>query len=120
MAASILVNLHKKALERLDMNTNKKDQKGRKCLLRSNSTRHSFPDPGILVNLHKKALERLDTNTNKKDQKGRKMLIKFKQYETFISGPCIREPKFQAKGAFCLPVIKATIHREILLIHTST
>ena len=74
----------------------------------------------ILVNLHKKALERLDTNTNKKDQKGRKMFIKFKQYETFISGPCIREPKFQAKGAFCLPVIKATIHREILLIHTST
>ena len=26
--------------------------------------------------------------------------------------PCIREPKFQAQGAFSLPIIKATIHRS--------
>ena len=45
-------------------------------------------------------------------EKGRKMLIKFKQYGPFISSPCIREPKFQAQGAFSLPIIKATIQRS--------
>ena len=40
------------------------------------------------------------------------MLVMFKQYETFISIPCIREFNFKAQGAFCLPAIKATIHRS--------
>ena len=40
------------------------------------------------------------------------MLVMFKQYETFISIPCIRELNFKAQGAFCLPAIKATIHSK--------
>ena len=40
------------------------------------------------------------------------MLVMFKQYETFISIPCIRELNFKAQGSFCLPAIKATIHNE--------
>ena len=57
----------------------------------------------------------LRQDINKSAQEGlkrEKLLVKFKQYETFISGPCIREPKFQAQGAFSLPIIKATIHRS--------
>ena len=40
------------------------------------------------------------------------MFAKFQQYRTFISSPCIRELNFKAQGAFCLPAIKATIHRS--------
>ena len=87
------------------------------------SSRGWLSGPWLPVYISESSQEGLAEAGDEYQQEGlkrEKMFAKFQQYRTFISSPCIRELNFKAQGAFCVPAIKATIHGEILLSHTST